>query len=149
MDHPWVNKTLPTIDTLLPNNQSSPTSEDPKRTFSVSMHSDTSASHSLPSQQAWELSSQKQHAKDWSHSHCEFQSVTSVVCFSCLVGVSYSFEVWLTSEGELRSLRAAGCRGRCEEWRRMSVEDARGGGVVLFSEWNHSYDALQQSLTRL
>lgn len=67
----------------------------PEKTSAVSLRSDTSASHTLPPQQAREPGGQKQHAKDWNCSHCEFQSVTSVVRFSRLLGVWYSFEVWL------------------------------------------------------
>lgn len=128
MDHPWVSRTLPTIDTLLPNNQSSPTSEDLKRTFAVSLHSDTSASHSLPSQQAWELSSQKQHAKDWSYSHCEFQSVTSVVCFSSWLVFHIPLRSdWLVKEnwGAWEQLAAGGGvrNGGGWVWRTHVVEE--------------------------
>lgn len=92
-----------------------------EKTSAVSLHSDTSASHTLPPQQAWEPGGQKQHAKDWNCSHCEFQSVTSVVCFSSLLGVWYSFEVWLAlvkeNWGVSKQLAAGGgvewvgCRG--------------------------------------
>lgn len=72
----------------------------PEKTSAVSLRSDTSASHTLPPQQAREPGGQKQHAKDWNCSHCEFQSVTSVVCFPRQLGVWYSFEVRLAPAKE-------------------------------------------------
>lgn len=105
-----------------------------EKTSAVLPHGDTSVSPTLFPQQAQYADCQKQHAKDWKCSHCEFQSVTSVVCFSCVLGVWYSLEVCLAlvkENGGVGEQHAAG----------GGVKDGKGECVVEI-KWGCVCDVL-------
>lgn len=133
----WIihesEEALPTPDTPLPNNQSSPTTEDLWEDLCcIAAQWYIYSSHSSPTTNS---------RAGQPETTCERLELLTLwisishLCCVFLLSAWYLVFLWGLAgpdEGELRRLGAAGCRGRCEGWRdRVSVETGWWGGCSV------------------